>query len=168
MRFLLLILIPYLSIFLETTLFSRFTLRGIVPDLVLIFVTFYSIWNGPKAGFAYGFLTGLLEDLYMGRLIGMNALAKGFTAYLVGFLGESVFKENILVGFGGTVAATVLNAIFMFFLALVSTPDIVINKSVMINMIGEIVYNGLLSIPFYVWYYKTANSGFLGNPEYRE
>lgn len=158
MRILLLIVIPYLSIFLESTLFSRYSLRGTVPDLVLIIVTFYALLNGRKAGFSYGFVCGLFEDLYLGRFIGMNALAKGLTGYVVGKLEVNVFKDNILVGFGGVIFSTVLNSTLMLLLAQIGHPHLVIDRSFLINLSGQVVYNGLLSIPFYVWYYRISKS----------
>lgn len=167
MRVLLLIVIPYLAIFLESTLFSRFSLRGTVPDLVLIFVTFYALLNGKRAGFEYGFLCGLFEDLYLGRFIGMNALAKGLTGYLVGKLEVNVFKDNILVGFGGVIFSTVLNSILMLLLAQLGHPNLVIDKSFLINLSGQVVYNGLLSIPFYVWYYKISKKDSFNTSKYK-
>lgn len=158
MRWVALFLLPYFSIFLETTLFSRYSLQGIVPDLVLIFVTFYAIDNGAMPGMKYGFLCGLFEDLYMGRFIGMNALAKGITAWVVGRFEVDVFKQNILVGFGSVFLGTVVNAILLFLLGMFAFPHFVVDKSIFLNLSGQVVYNSLLSIPFYVWYYRTARS----------
>ncbi len=167
MRYLVLLLIPLLSIFLESTLFGHFTLRGVGPDLILIFVVFFALINGSRNGFGYGFLCGLLEDLYLGRFIGMNAISKALTAFVIGKLEVNVFKDNILVGFGGVVLATVFNSIVMLLLALISMPQMVIDKSILYDLSGQLVYNGLLSIPFYVWYYKAARSGFLKVSKYR-
>lgn len=167
MRILILILLPYLSIFLETTLFSHFSIRGMVPDLVLIFVSFFAIVNGSRSGFAYGFLCGLFEDLYLGRFIGMNALAKAITAYLVGKLEMRVFKDNILVGFAGVIAATVINEAFLLILAALSWPKLVLGPSMVYNLMGQVAYNSLLSIPFYIFYYKSSSSGMLRIHKFR-
>lgn len=167
LRYLVLFLIPFLSIFLESTLFGHFTLRGVGPDLLLIFVVFYAIIYGSRKGFSYGFLCGLLEDLYVGRFIGMNALSKGLTAYVIGKLEVNVFKDNLLVGFGGVVLATVFNSILMLLIALLSMPHLVLDKSMLLDLSGQLVYNGLLSIPFYIWYYRSARSGWLKSSKYR-
>jgi len=167
LRYFLLFLIPFLSIFLESTLFARFTLRGVVPDLILIFVVFFAIINGSRTGFGYGFLCGLFEDLYLGRFIGMNALAKGLSAYLIGKLEVNVFKDNLMVGFGGVLLATVFNSILMLLLALITMPDLAIDKFILLDLSGQLVYNGLLSIPFYIWYYRAARNGLLKAPRYR-
>jgi len=127
-----------------------------VPDLLLIIITFYALLRGSRPGFVYGFLCGLLEDLYLGRFIGTNALSKGVVAFIIGKLEVNVFKDNIMVGFIGVISATVVNFIIMTLLFLVTVPDMVINHNVLINMGGQIIYNGLLSLPLYIWYYKVA------------
>lgn len=158
MRWVFLIILPYLSIFLETTLFSHFSLRGTVPDLVLMFVIFYSLLKGPEAGAKYGFLCGLFEDLYLGRFIGTNALAKGLTAYLIGRFSGNVFKENILVGFGGVFLGTLINGMVMFILGFIAYPDYAASNSLFINLSAQLVYNSLLSIPLYIWYYRAVRA----------
>lgn len=160
MRFIVLMAIPYLAVFFETTFFASFSLSGVVPDLVLIFAVFFAVVNGSKSGAVYGFLCGLFEDLYLGRFIGMNALALGITCYIIGRLRANVFQENVLVGFGSVVLATVINAILMMLLGWLNftpnRPDIYF----FLNLSGQIAYNGILSVPIYIWYYKAAQRGF--------
>ena len=66
--------------------------------MVLVLVIFYAIFNGANRGTVYGVMCGLLEDLYMGRFIGINAISKGVTAYVIGRLQGNVFKENLMIG----------------------------------------------------------------------
>ncbi len=161
------LVIPFLSIFLESTLFGHFTLRGVGPDLMLIFVAFYAIINGSWKGFGYGLFCGLLEDLYFGRFIGMNALAKGLTAFIIGKFEDNVFKDNFLVGFAAAASATVINFLLLLVIGLISMPNLVIDEYMLVDLSGELVYNGFLSIPFYIWYYRSSRSGILREPRYR-
>ncbi|NLB18796.1 MAG: rod shape-determining protein MreD [Syntrophomonadaceae bacterium] len=156
MRYLLLVLIPFGSILLDSVFFSRFTLWGAIPDLILIFITFYALFHGSRPGFMYGFLCGLFEDLYLGRFIGANALSKALVAFIIGKLEVNVFKDNLMVGFIGVILATVINFIIMTVLFLVTTPDMVFNQAILINLGGQLIYNGLLSLPLYIWYYRVA------------
>lgn len=93
----LIVLLALLGLVLQSTLFNQLAVAGVKPDLVLILALFYSIFRGPLPGGLAGFFLGLLEDLYVGRLIGMNALAKGLTTLLSGWLAERAFRENMLV-----------------------------------------------------------------------
>lgn len=154
MRWFTLALLPIISIFLESTLFARFSIRGAVPDMVLLFVSFFAIIYGPKAGFRYGFLCGLVEDLYTGRFIGLNAVTKALTALFIGRWEVNVFKENILVGFGGTIIATLLNAVLLVFVSALTIPGFALKQETLTVFSGQLLYNALLSVPFYIWYYR--------------
>ena len=110
---------------------------------------------------------GLLEDLYFGRFIGMNVLSKGLTAFVIGKFEDNVFKDNFLVGFAGVVMATFLNFLLMLVIGLISMPHLVMDGYMLVDLSGQLFYNGLLSIPFYIWYYRSARSGLLREPRYR-
>lgn len=161
MRYVILVLLPVLSIFLQSTLFHSCSINGSIPDMVLIFVVFYALFNEAPRGTIYGFLCGLLEDLYMGNFIGMNALSKGIVGYLVTRFEVSVFRENALVGVGMVVVSTFLNNLLMLLLAMVSFKVFNWNSSIFIGMCYQVLYNTFLAIPLYFWYYNSNKSGWL-------
>jgi rod shape-determining protein MreD len=129
--------------------------------MVLVLVIFYSIFNGANRGLVYGVMCGLLEDLYMGRFIGMNAISKGITAYIIGRLQGNVFKENLLVGVVGVIGGTLLNAILLFVLSLFSFEVFNLDKSIFMNLLYQVIYNTLIGIPLYIWYYRSSTQGLL-------
>jgi rod shape-determining protein MreD len=86
---------------------------------VLVFAIFYALLNGADKGARYGLICGLLEDLYTGRFIGMNAVSKSVTAYIIGRMQHRVFTENVAVGIISVVIGTLLNAILLLIIALV-------------------------------------------------
>lgn len=161
MRYLILILLPFLSIFLQSTFFSTYTIRGALPDVILIFVVFFALLNGSKNAATYGFFCGLLEDLYMGRFIGINALSKGATAYLIGKLEGNVFKENIFVGITTVVFGTFINGILVFLLSFLIFQDLHFDSYLLISLLYQVGYNVLLAVPLYTWYYHSTQNGLL-------
>ena len=161
MRYFILALWPFLALFLQTTFFQTFTIQGTVPDMVLVLVIFYAIFNGANRGTVYGVMCGLLEDLYMGRFIGINAISKGITAYVIGRLQGNVFKENLLIGVIAVIAGTLLNSSLLFILSLISYAVFNLDKSIFMNLIYQGLYNTLIGIPLYIWYYRSSTQGFL-------
>jgi rod shape-determining protein MreD len=129
--------------------------------MVLVLVIFYALFNGANRGAVYGVLCGLLEDLYTGRFIGINAISKGITAYVIGRLQGNVFKENLLVGIIGVIAGTLLNSALLFILSLISFTVFNLDKSIFMNLIYQGIYNTLIGIPLYIWYYRSSTHGFL-------
>lgn len=160
MRYVVLAFLPFLAIFLQSTLFSSYSIKGSVPDLVLIFVVFHALFNGAQRGTIYGVLCGLLEDLYLGRFIGVNILAKGFTAWVLGKAQGTVFKENLLVGVLGVLVGTVINHGVITLLLFVGGGNIV-GIEILRNMLYQCIYNMILTTPIYLWYYHSVHHGIL-------
>lgn len=147
--------------FLQSTFFAVYNIKNTLPDLVLIFVIFYALLNDARKAARYGFLCGLLEDLLLGRFIGMNALAKGMTAYIIGILQGNVFKENLLVGVLSVLIGTFLNLLFLFIASLASTVVLNLDQGVFITLIYQALFNMILATPLYVWYYNSSRFGLL-------
>lgn len=163
MRILVLILLPFLAIFLQSNLFSYYSIKGTIPDLILVFVTFFALFNRVDQGTIYAFGCGLLEDLYMGRFIGLNALSKGLTAFILGRLEGNVFKENLFVGVISVLVATILNAIFLFIFSVLVFEVFHIDMGMLFGILYQAIYNVIVAIPIYIWYYNSSKSGVLKN-----
>lgn len=161
MRYFVLCLLPFLAIFLQSTFFSFYSINGALPDLVLIFVLFYAFLHGDKKGAGYGFLCGLFEDLYMGRFIGTNALSKALTAYLIGHLQLRLFNDNILVAMVVIFLGTILNSIFMLTLSWITFGSYNLHSTYFVIVVFQTIYNLLLTVPLYIWYYNSSQQGVL-------
>lgn len=114
--YLVMFIFAVLGLILESTLFSEFTIAGVKPDLLLLLVIFNCLFHGPFKGGIFGFLIGLLEDLYLGSFIGLNALTKGLTAFLGGWFLKGAFRENHLVPVLAIFLGTVFNGTMLFIL----------------------------------------------------
>lgn len=161
MRYFVLTILPVMALFLQSTFFGFYSISGVIPDLVLILVVFFALFNGPVQGAIYGYLCGLLEDLFLGRLIGVNALSKALTAYIIGRLQGNVFKENLLVGVLGVLLATFINSFFVLVLSFAALDGFPLDFDIFKITAFQIVYNLFLAVPVYVWYYNAAHFGVL-------
>lgn len=132
-----------------------------VPDLVLVFIIFYALLNGAEKGARYGLICGLLEDLYIGQFIGMNALSKAATAYIIGRLQHRVFTENVAVGVISVIVGSMINALMLLVLAWAYFAAFNIGPGFFINVLYQIIYNVLLTTPIYIWFYQSSRRGLL-------
>jgi rod shape-determining protein MreD len=153
LRTFLLIFLPWLALLLQTTILDYLSISGVVPDLVLIFVVFFALLNKVYPGTIYGFCCGLLEDLYLGRFIGINAISKGLTAFIIGKLQGNVFKDNLFVGIMSVFIATLLNSAFVFILSIASYDFFHFDISLLIGLIIQVLFNTTIALPLYVWYH---------------
>lgn len=163
MRYIILAFLPLLAVFLQSTFFSHFSIKGSIPDLVLIFVVYHALFSGERHGTIYGMLCGLLEDLYVGRLIGVNVLAKGLTGYIMGKAQGNVFKENLLVGICAVLVGTLINSLAVSVLLMISGS--MLEAEVIYSILYQALYNLLLAGPIYLWYYYSTYNGLLHTTE---
>ncbi|MDD2401346.1 MAG: rod shape-determining protein MreD [Clostridia bacterium] len=104
------------GLILQSTILSHLTIAGVKPDILLIIVVFNSLFKGPFKGSLFGFFLGLVEDIFLGKYIGMNALAKGIISFIWGWLTEGAFRENLLVPVVSLFLASILNGVIIILL----------------------------------------------------
>lgn len=155
MRLILIILLGFGGLILQSTLFSKLTLWGAKPDLLLILTIYIAFLKGVKKGAFVGIVLGLLEDLFMAKYIGLNALAKGLVGFVIGFLEKRMYKDNFIVSFVTVVLGTILYVLaFFFFANIVGYSLIFIHvKEIFLPLL---VYNVILGSIIYRWIYKLS------------
>ncbi|MDE3077088.1 MAG: rod shape-determining protein MreD [Chloroflexota bacterium] len=118
MRYLIAVLILALEALVQASIFSRFTLLGAAPQLVLLSAIAWSLVRGPAEGMFWGFVGGLSYDLVSGGPIGVSAVAMVVAAALAGLGGRALFGSNVLFPLGMVFLTTgVYVAVSAFLLA---------------------------------------------------
>ena len=110
-------------VLLQWLVFQRLGLWGVVPDVVLLFVTLVALKQGRLAGTVAGFSAGLAMDLLTNpAMFGVNALVKTLVGYVVGLFrsdqGENTHVPPPQAFLGGLVVAAVHNGLVTIALAL--------------------------------------------------
>lgn len=95
-----------LAMLLQTTLFSVLPVWGAYPDLITVLVVNLGILNGRAEGALLGFIAGLVRDLLLGRLIGLNAVVMALVGFLAGVTAKRLYKDNYVVPFIFTLLGT--------------------------------------------------------------
>ncbi len=83
-----------ISFLLQSTLFSTFSVAGIVPNLMIIVVASIGFLVGRKYGLLVGFAAGLLMDVFFGSLVGIYALFYMYMGYLNGLFKKILFPND--------------------------------------------------------------------------
>jgi len=87
--FLLLILIIFQSFFSEVV-----TIKGIRLDLAVLILVYIGLTKGPVQGVIFGFLIGLLLDVFTPQGLGLGALIKSLIGFTVGNFKDNLFLES--------------------------------------------------------------------------
>lgn len=89
-RMLAYIVISLVLLAFQTTVVQLLSLRGITPDVLIVWVVYLALKEGQLRGTLWGFAIGLLMDLVSGDFLGLSALSKT----ICGFLGGYFYNEN--------------------------------------------------------------------------
>ena len=92
--------IPFIIFFFvyvaQITLLPFVRLAGVVPDLILILLVYFSISRGQLYGTILGASYGLIIDLISGNLLGLSMLSKTIAGFTAGyFTGETKKDTNV-------------------------------------------------------------------------
>jgi len=90
------IIISYFVLIFQATLISDISIGFSRPELVLLLVIFYSLYNGAKNGMICGLILGFCLDTLSGGIVGINSFILGCVGLSCGFLKERVYTSHIL------------------------------------------------------------------------
>lgn len=103
----------------QTTFLEKFSIVGITPDLVLIFVVYCGIHFKGIRGIGMGFTVGLVQDCLSGGLLGVNTLSKSLISFFFSTLKDKIMVEGLLPIFLFIITASLLDGV-IFYLVLVT------------------------------------------------
>lgn len=114
-------LIFFLVLLIQITVVPLIAISGIIPDLILIVLVYYSITRGQLYGTILGASYGLLIDLITGSLLGSSMLSKTIAGFAAGyFSSETKIEINVSTYYFSLIVlicAVVDDVIFSFFSA---------------------------------------------------
>ena len=113
-------IIVFINVILQISLYNFMSIFGVIPNVILVLVILFALCTNQVAGGLIGLLSGLMYDLLIMDVIGINALIYFIVGLVLGTFKEEINKENIFVYIIITLAATVfyhfVTSFIMFFL----------------------------------------------------
>ena len=147
--FLILILVFLIIYFLQFNFFTWFNIRGIMPNLFIVFALLVGIFIGQKVGIAVGLFVGIIVDIVIGKQIGFTGIALGVVGY-VGELLDKNFDKNNLITLLAMVAIVTFGYEIIQMLYSIVRYGLNFNIFIyLVMIIVEVFFNVLLTIIFY-------------------
>ncbi len=164
MRYILLAFLFIVSLVFESTLFTYLTVAGVKPDVILILVIFYAMLHGSREGALVGFMGGIMQDLFMGQFIGLNALAKLLTGFIFGALEYKIYKESIFIAAVALLLGTLWHETVIWVLGYFAgfAGNYITAFTAVILPVA--VYNSCLAPFIYGRFYRSSHKGLLKKP----
>lgn len=157
MKHALLFFAAFIGIILQDTVFNVISVAEGKPDFVLILVVFFALFRGHVQGGLLGIAFGLMEDLMTGRFIGLNAICKGITGFIIGLTSERLYKNNFFIPVVVVLIATFLQSILYLLCGFMIGLNLEGVRLMMVS-IADAVYNIVFSPIFYAIFYHFATS----------
>ena len=124
-------------------------LFGTRPELMLLLTLLFAMLQEPWGAAGFGFSSGLLQDLLIGRFIGLYALTYLLMATLVAFATKRLYKENFLVRFFAVFAGTACGQVLYLFGAASFGSASAWSWTIWGMVLGTSVFNGLIGVLLY-------------------
>ncbi|GBD88927.1 rod shape-determining protein MreD [bacterium BMS3Abin03] len=114
-------LVFFFVLLIQVTIVPLISIAGIVPDIILVTLVYYSISRGQLYGTVLGAFYGLSGDLITGSLLGSAMLAKTLAGFIAGYFSSETKRDMNISSFNFTIivfiCALVDSVIFAFFSA---------------------------------------------------
>ena len=143
-------------IFLQLNFFSWFSIKGIKPNLFIIFSIIIGLFLGKEYGIYFGIFIGLVLDFMFSNIIGISAITLGVVGGIAGKLRNNFSNEQKFTILLFTIILCITGEILNFFLILVvnkSQPQIMEFCKILLI---EIAYNIFFVIIMYPLIIKTG------------
>ena len=135
------ILLFFVLLLLQATVINLISINGIVPDLILILLVFYSIKNNQIFGMLLGFIFGLLFDLITGSLLGSSIISKTICGFTAGYFSNENKRELYLNSYAFPLIVLLCGIIDSFVYSFFSSSNI--NSSFMFLMLQQGIFPGI-------------------------
>jgi rod shape-determining protein MreD len=92
-------LIISFAVLLQSTVIQHVAVYGVIPDIVLIIVLFFSLKEGSKVGELTGFFGGILIDFLSLSPLGFHGFIYCVIGFLTGLTNKNISTDSILTQF---------------------------------------------------------------------
>lgn len=90
------IVITILAAFIiQTSVMPALSIGQITPNLMLIVVTSYSFMLGDRPGILVGCLSGIVQDIFYGQVLGFSGMVYALIGYLCGKFKKVLYVEDL-------------------------------------------------------------------------
>ena len=141
----------FLSLLLELTVLNHIKIFGSAPDLLLVCVVFFALFQGPWMGLETGIAAGLFKDLFALDFFGINIFIFAVTGLFAGAIRAKFFKESRMTQFILVVFFTVFSMILHYALVSILSKYSNLNFSdyLITSVTPTAVYTALVSVPIF-------------------
>ena len=148
-RKIVIILMICIGFLLQSTVFKTLTIASISPNLMVILTSSFGFMGGKKEGLWVGFVCGLLEDIFYGRLLGMHAMIYMYIGYANGYFNHIFYGEDIKLPISLITVSELVYGFGMYVIMFVMRSRFAFTYYVTRIILPELLYTIIITLVFY-------------------
>lgn len=125
----------------QSNIIPLLSIYGVIPDLILILLVYFTLRLGQMHGTILGFIYGFFLDLITGNIFGSAMIAKTLSGFVAGyFYNENkldVYFKSFIFSLIVLLSATIDSFIFSFF------SSVELEKSILLRFFEQGIFPGI-------------------------
>jgi len=142
----------------QTTILPIIAIKGIVPDLIVILLVFYSMRLGQLTGTVLGFVYGFFFDVITGSLLGTTMLSLTIAGFVAGYFSNENKRDLYFNNYTFVLIVAICSIINSGFNSFFASIDL--NTNIMKLLLNQGIlpslYTALVSVLVVVFYPKRS------------
>jgi len=148
---------------LETTYLERVRVFGVLPDMMVLLVVFFSLREGEEWGMFTALVGGLFQDVASDSVLGHHVLGLALVAFFVGKLSTRLVTDHPAVKAGLVLLSGVSSGLFFVVIKYLQKPTVPVVQLTLSEVIPAAFYTALLT-PFVFWLIERVVGRFFAPP----
>lgn len=149
------ILVGYL---LQVCVFSRFSISGVTPNILIGITSIFGFMKGSKRGVLVGFACGILLDVNSGMLFGTLAAIYTVIGFINGSFKKAFFGDDITLPMILIFSSNIIYGLIMYLIVLVVNRGFDFGYYLTSIILPEAVYTTLVCLFLYYIIYQISNA----------
>lgn len=149
MKRILLCILGILLIIIECSMTNYIKIFNVSANLLLIYVVIISLYLDDLEAGIIAMIVGLMKDIIMGSIFGLNALILFFIAYYISHIKQNIYKESYITIFALVFLASLFDSTINILTAFVVYNTYSIITLLLKGVVFIPILNSLLSLILY-------------------
>lgn len=134
---------------LENSITNYISIFGVTIDFLLIFLTIISLYLDELESGIMGAIIGLLKDISVGGIFGVNALIYFVVCYMISYSRNKIYKESKVTIFTLILATTIFSSVMNILSSIVVYSSFSIIKLMVRGIVILPILNSLVALILY-------------------
>jgi rod shape-determining protein MreD len=141
------VLLIVVALILQVTVLDIGYLQYFRPDFLLIMLTWLALSSDTILAIEYGFLLGLVQDIFSGGPMGLNTLAKIGIGFFDSTLRKNIIINNPVNRMIVVMVNTIVQALLIVGIIHILSPSVLIGSVLDRTLLYRMLFHGILSLP---------------------